>query len=64
MPSTAVSSIDALSQAVADHVHALDRASATTVRPADRPRRTRWSGARQVHRRPGRWLARLAAFLG
>jgi hypothetical protein len=62
--STSSFSIDALSQAVADREHALDQASAATVRSADRPRQTRWNGARQVHRHPGRWLARLAANLG
>jgi len=63
MSATSVS-IDALSQAVADREHALDQASAATIRSADRPRRTRRSDARQVRRRPGRWLARLAANLG
>jgi hypothetical protein len=63
--STSVSSVDALSQAVADHRHALDQASAAaTVRSRVRLRQTTSNGARQVHRYPGRWLARVAAYLG
>ena len=61
---TATFSIDALAQAVTDREHALDQASAATSRSADRPRQTRRNGARQVRRRPGRWLTRLAANLG
>lgn len=72
MSSTSVANVDALSQVVADHIQALDQASAATVPPAVRPRprrtarseQTARSEARQVHRRPGRWLARLAAYLG
>ena len=64
MYNTSVSSVDALSQAVADHIHALDQASASTVRSHVRLRQTTRNGARQVHGSPGRWLARLAAYLG
>jgi hypothetical protein len=64
MSTSSVATIDALSQAVADREHDLDQASAATARSADRPRQTWRNGARQVHRRPGRWLARLAANLG